>query len=159
MTPYCLLSGMQHWDNMSIKHSCTGLEIKIFSREPNCIFKSHLQMLCIETSTFLGSLQKSEGAAGEFKGALGSRHPLISSPDVSWEAHKQLACNCQLVVRQQSNLKEGFLARSINPSFNRIPYTCIMLSFYVITNPENCTVVLFMGGVLNVDIMWSVYCY
>ena len=57
-----------------------GLEIKIFSREPNCIFKRHFQVLCIETSTFLGSLQKFEGAAGEFKGALGSRHPLISSP-------------------------------------------------------------------------------
>ena len=37
-------------------------------------------MLFIETSTFLGSLQKFEGAAGEFKGALCSRHPLISSP-------------------------------------------------------------------------------
>ena len=39
-----------------------GLEIKIFSRESNCNFKSHLQVLCIETSTFLGSLQKFEGA-------------------------------------------------------------------------------------------------
>ena len=37
-------------------------------------------MLCVETSTSLGSLQKFEGAAGEFKGAHGSRHPLISSP-------------------------------------------------------------------------------
>ena len=50
----------------------TRLEIKIFSREPNCILESHFQMLCIETSTFLGSLQKFEGAAGEFKGALGT---------------------------------------------------------------------------------------
>ena len=49
-----------------------GLENKIFPREPNCIFKSHLQVLCIETSTFLGSLQKFEGAAPEFKGAIGS---------------------------------------------------------------------------------------
>ena len=54
--------------------------LRFFSREPNCIFKSHLQVLCIETSTFLGSLQIFEGAAGEFKGALGSPHPLISSP-------------------------------------------------------------------------------
>ena len=58
----------------------SGLEIKIFPREHNCIFKSHLQVLCIETSTFLGSLLKFEGAAGEFKGALGCRHPLTSSP-------------------------------------------------------------------------------
>ena len=43
----------------------SGLEIKFFSREPNCIFKSHLQVLCIEISTFLGSLQKFEGAAGD----------------------------------------------------------------------------------------------
>ena len=42
-------------------------------------------MLCIETSTFLGSLQKFEGADGEFKGALGSRHSLISSPEISPE--------------------------------------------------------------------------
>ena len=60
--------------------SITGLEIKIFSREPDFIFKSHhVQVLCIETNKFLGSLQKF-GAAGEFKGALGSWHPIISSP-------------------------------------------------------------------------------
>ena len=35
-------------------------------------------MLCIDTSTSLGSLPKFEGAVGELKGAL---HPLISSPD------------------------------------------------------------------------------
>ena len=58
----------------------SGLEIKFFFREPNCIFKSFQKALCIETSTFFGSLQKFEGAAGEFKGALGSWHPLISSP-------------------------------------------------------------------------------
>ena len=58
----------------------TGLEIKLFSREPNCIFKSLPNVFCIENSTFLSSLQKSEGAAGEFKGGLGSWHPLISSP-------------------------------------------------------------------------------
>ena len=34
----------------------------------------------MDFSTSLGSLQKFEGAAGEFKGAHGSRHPLISSP-------------------------------------------------------------------------------
>ena len=33
----------------------SGLEIKFFSREPNCIFKSYQKVLCIETSTFLGS--------------------------------------------------------------------------------------------------------
>ena len=57
-----------------------GLKLTFFFREPNCIFKSHLKVLCIETSTSLGYLQKFEGAVGEFKGALGSRHPLISSP-------------------------------------------------------------------------------
>ena len=57
-----------------------GLETKFFSREPKCIFQSYLKVLRIETSTTLGSLQKFEGAAGEFKGALCSWHPLISSP-------------------------------------------------------------------------------
>ena len=51
-----------------------------FFREPNCIFKSYLKVLCIETSTTFGSLQKFEGAPGEFKGALSSWHPLISNP-------------------------------------------------------------------------------
>ena len=51
----------------------SGLEISFFFREPNCIFY-------IETSTSFCALQKFEGAPGEFKGALGSRHPLISSP-------------------------------------------------------------------------------
>ena len=37
-------------------------------------------MLCIETSTTFGSLQKFVGAPREFKGALGFHHPLISSP-------------------------------------------------------------------------------
>ena len=37
-----------------------------------------------ETSTSLGSLQKFEGDTGEFKGALGSRLPIILSPDISW---------------------------------------------------------------------------
>ena len=39
-------------------------------------------MLCIETSAFLGSLQKFDGVAGEFKGALGSQLTLISSPGI-----------------------------------------------------------------------------
>ena len=43
-----------------------GSKLSSFPREPNYI--------CIETSTSLGSLQKSEEAAGEIKG------PLISSP-------------------------------------------------------------------------------
>ena len=34
-------------------------------------------MFCIETSKTLDSLQKFEEAAGEFKAALGSRHPLF----------------------------------------------------------------------------------
>ena len=34
----------------------------------------------MSNSIYLGSLQKFEGAAGAFKVALGSRHPLISSP-------------------------------------------------------------------------------
>ena len=60
-----------------------GLEIKcFFSREHNCIFKSYLNVLCIETSAFLGSLQKFDGGAGEFNGAPGSRLTLISSPGI-----------------------------------------------------------------------------
>ena len=38
---------------------------------------SFIKVLCIANSTSLGSLQKFEGAAGVFKGALGSQHPLI----------------------------------------------------------------------------------
>ena len=41
-------------------------------------------MLCKETSTSLGFLQKYEGATGEFKGAKGSQHPIISSPAHVW---------------------------------------------------------------------------
>ena len=44
--------------------SDAGLEIKIFSREFDCIFLSFIKVLCISSST---SLQKFEGAAGEFK--------------------------------------------------------------------------------------------
>ena len=51
-----------------------------FFREPNCISKSDLMVLCIETSTSLGSLQTFEGTAGDFKGAPCSQRPFISSP-------------------------------------------------------------------------------
>ena len=37
-------------------------------------------MLCIETSTSLGLLQQFQGAAGEFRGALGYWLQLILSP-------------------------------------------------------------------------------
>ena len=57
-------------EKMNIKF--TGLNIKFFSREPNCIFQSYLTVLCIETCTSLGSLKKFEHAAGEFKGAPGT---------------------------------------------------------------------------------------
>ena len=60
---------------LTVSHCIQGSKIKIFSRDPDCVFKA-TQVLCIETSTFLGTLQKSEGAAGEFKRALGSRLPL-----------------------------------------------------------------------------------
>ena len=52
-----------------------GLKLSSFSREPNCIFKSYLKALCIETSTFLGSLQKFEGCHRRIQGS-----PLILSP-------------------------------------------------------------------------------
>ena len=55
----------------------SGPETIFFPREPNCIFKCYLKVLCLENSTSLGSLEKCEGAAR----ALGSRHPLISSPE------------------------------------------------------------------------------
>ena len=57
------------------------MEIKLFSREPNCIFKGYLMALCIESITSLFSLQKFEEATGEFKAALGSWQPLILSPE------------------------------------------------------------------------------
>ena len=60
-----------------------GSKLSLFFGEPKCIFKGFLKV-CIETSTSFGSLQKFEGAAGEFKRAIGSRHPLISSPALCW---------------------------------------------------------------------------
>ena len=57
-----------------------GLKLSVFSREPKCIFKSYIMVLYIETSTSFDSLQIINGATGELKGALGSRHPLILSP-------------------------------------------------------------------------------
>ena len=40
-----------------------------FPRELNCIFKSYLWVLCIETKISLGSMLNFEEAAGEFKGS------------------------------------------------------------------------------------------
>ena len=54
------------------KNSIPGLEIKIFSREPNCIFISFMKVFCMSNSTYLGSLQRFEGAPVAFKGALGT---------------------------------------------------------------------------------------
>ena len=65
-----------------LKLKMQGSKLIIFSREPNCIFKSYLKVLCMEPSTSLGSLQQFEGGAGEFKGALGFQHRLISSPEM-----------------------------------------------------------------------------
>ena len=57
-----------------------GLEIKLFSREPKRIIKSYLKVFCIGNSRSFGTLQKFEGAAVEFKGALGSWHPPNCEP-------------------------------------------------------------------------------
>ena len=78
---HCGINGM-HMRGATII-SNAGLEIKIFSREPNCIFISFLKVFCMSNNTYLGSLHIFEGAPGTFKGALGSRHPLISSPAMS----------------------------------------------------------------------------
>ena len=43
-------------------HNFQGSKLKRIFREPNSIFKSYLNVLCIETSTTFGSLQKFEGA-------------------------------------------------------------------------------------------------
>ena len=48
-----------------------GLKLRFFSREFDCIFISFMKVLCISSSTSLGSLQKFEGTAGEFKAAFG----------------------------------------------------------------------------------------
>ena len=50
------------------------------------------EMLYIETSTSLGSLHKFEGASGELNEALGSRHPLISSPALMLPSFKEAGC-------------------------------------------------------------------
>ena len=58
-------------------HSSAGLEIKFWGAQLH-----RQEVMCIETNTSLVYLQKSEEAAVEFKGALGARYPLISSPVV-----------------------------------------------------------------------------
>ena len=60
-------------------------------------------MLCIETSTTFGSLQKFEGAAGEFKGALGSRLPLISNPGAYANHDSFLSFHFSFPKRRQPN--------------------------------------------------------
>ena len=91
-----------------------GLEIKIFSREPNFIFISFIKVLFMSNSTYLGSLQKFEGAAGAFKGSLGSWHPLISSPEkklisvwicAPWNKQRQGSKFIFLLQRDQLHLK------------------------------------------------------
>ena len=83
-----------------------GLEIKFFSsREPDRICRSYLMVLCIETCTSLGSasLQNFKGAAGEFKGALRSWHPLISSPDLLFGQAKIYVENFQFSLFRVNN--------------------------------------------------------
>ena len=43
---------------------------ELLFREPNCIFKSYLQLLCIETSTSLGSLLRFWGIHRRIQGSL-----------------------------------------------------------------------------------------
>ena len=66
-----------HNDKVCYKNS-------IFSREPNYIFRSYFKVLCIEASTYLGSLQKFRGNAEEFKRALSSWLQLIYSPGLHY---------------------------------------------------------------------------
>ena len=87
----------------------SGLEIKPFSREPNCIFKSYLKELCIETSTSLSSLQRFEGAAGKFKGALGSWHPLVLGP--RYPCHKEIPIRIWSV--EEDNLSFGTVPKKL----------------------------------------------
>ena len=53
-----------------------------FSREPTWVFKTYIQVLSIETSTSLGSLQKFESIAGELKVIIGAQLQLTLSPDL-----------------------------------------------------------------------------
>ena len=43
-----------------------GLKLSFFFREPNCILESYLNVVSIETSTSLDTLQEFEGATREF---------------------------------------------------------------------------------------------
>ena len=55
------------------KPHVSGIKIKLlysYTREPNCIFLKLLKG-CTETSTYLGSLKKFEGATGEFEEVMG----------------------------------------------------------------------------------------
>ena len=68
---------------LSIGNGYQGSKLSFFQGA-----QQHFQeVLCIETSTSLGSLQKYEQAAGEFKGALGSRLVLIFSPGYTFISH------------------------------------------------------------------------
>ena len=55
---------------LSLFNMKQGSKLKFYPGSP--IFLSYQETLRIESSTSLGSLQKFEGAAGEFKGALGT---------------------------------------------------------------------------------------
>ena len=62
----------------------SGLKIIFFPGSPIASYGHFLRVLCKESSTSLGSMQKFEEASGKFKGALGSWHPLILSPE-KWQ--------------------------------------------------------------------------
>ena len=74
---FLLCTSLKYRIRLPIRYGCRARNY-FFFQGPNCIFKSYLKVLCMETSPSLGSLHKLE--AGEVKEALSNRLLLISSP-------------------------------------------------------------------------------
>ena len=64
-----------------------GSKLSVFSRELNSLFKSYFKVLCIKTSTSLGTRQKFAVTEGEFKGAL------LSSRHSNFECRYNVTCD------------------------------------------------------------------
>ena len=104
-----------------------GLEIKFISREPKCIFKSYLKVLRIATSTSLGSPQQFVGAAGEFKGAMGSWHPLISTFFVAYDFTVFLVFWMMHSIRTLTSIILIIIKKCFIINQNEIEYVSIVL--------------------------------
>ena len=93
------------------------LSFYLDSREPNCILKSYLNGLCIETSTSLAAMHKLEGAGEEFCEVQGSRLQLISSPEGPRTLYLHTYCTCNL-----NNAHYGSHNSPLRQAWSQVPF-------------------------------------